>query len=181
MAQSFIEGQLTFDFPDAWQICRLGETSYYQRHFQSFCLVSKGDGGCKEVDFLAFDPNALVLWFVEVKDYRIQQRTKPIDLADEVALKIRDSLALLRAAPVRDSAQPAGGRIPAGNFARASIPATSLRVILHCELPANPSKLFPGVKDTANLQQKISTKLRQIDPHALIVDRNSNKVPWAVR
>ena len=180
MPQTFIEGNLTFDFPDIWQIYRLGETSFYQRHFQHFCIVPGGDGGCKEVDFLGYDPVALALWFVEVKDYRVQQRTKPIDLADEIALKVRDSLALLRVAPVRDAAQPVNGRLSARDFARASTPAASLRVVLHCELPAHQSRLFPGVKDSANLQQKLSTKLRQVDPHAIFVDRNSNKVPWAV-
>jgi hypothetical protein len=180
MSQTFTEGHLTFEFPDAWQICRPGETSYYVRHFQHFCTFPGSDGGCKEMDFLAYDPISLVLWLVEVKDYRAQQRTKPIDLADEIALKVRDSLALLRVAPVRDAAMLANGRLQARDFARASIPAASLRVVLHCEIPAHPSRLFPGIRDSANLQQKLSTKLRQVDPHAVFVDRNSNKVPWVV-
>ena len=180
MPQSFTEGQLQFAFPDTWQICRPGETSYYVRHFQDFCNRAGSNGGCKEVDFLAYDPIALVLWLVEVKDYRAHQRTKPIDLADETALKVRDSLALLRVAPVRDMAQSTGGRLQARDFARVSIPAVNIRVVLHCELPAHASRLFPGVRDSANLQQKLSTKLRQVDPRAILVNRNSQNIPWAV-
>ena len=180
MPQTFAEGQLKFDFPDDWQICRLENTSFYKRHFQSFCNFSGSDGGCKEMDFLAYDPAALVLWLVEVKDYRVQQRTKPIELVDEIASKVRDTLALLRVAPLRDAAI-GNGQLQARAFALASNPALNIRVVLHCEIPAHNSRLFPGVKDSANLQQKLNTKLRQIDPHPLFVDRNSNKVPWIVR
>ena len=49
------------------------------------------------MDILAQDP-AATLWLLEIKDYRRSPRTKAIGLADEVALKVRDSLALLVAA-----------------------------------------------------------------------------------
>jgi len=181
MPQAFTEGQLTFNFPDAWQICRLADTSFYVRHFQGFCVFAGSSSGCKEMDFLAYDSVAFVLWLVEVKDYRTQQRTKPIDLADEVALKVRDSLALLRLAPIRDSATSVTGRLQAGDFARSSNPAMTVRVVLHCELPAHPSRLFPGIRDSANLQQRLTTKLRCVDPHAVFVDKGSTAVPWTVR
>ena len=181
MSQAFIEGQLTFDFPDGWRICRLGETSYYSRHFQGFCSSAGSGGGCKEVDFLAYDPKERVLWLVEVQDYRVQQRTKPIDVADEIAVKARDSLALLRLAPIRDTTASESGRCQAGDFARSSKSATNVRVVLHCELPTHPSRLFPGIRNSANLQQKLRTKLRCVDPRAVVVDKGSSNVPWSVR
>lgn len=131
------------------------------------------------MDFLAYDPFTSVLWMIEVKDYRAQQRTKPIELIDEIALKVRDSLALLRVAPVRDMAV-GDGHLQARAFALASSQATNIRVVLHCEIPQQPSRLFPGVKDSANLQHKMNTRLRQIDPHSLVTNSASNKVPWSV-
>ncbi len=35
MSQTFVEGNLTFMFPAAWEVCRLQDTSFYRRHFQS--------------------------------------------------------------------------------------------------------------------------------------------------
>lgn len=180
MPQSFSEGQLSFDFPDAWHVCRLQDTSFYIRHFQGFCGQA-GGGGCKEMDFLAYDPVGRVLWLIEVKDYRVEQRTKPIELSDEVALKVRDSLALLRVAPIRDLATSDAGRLQAGDFAQRSGQATTVRVVLHCELPSSPSRLFPGIRDRANLQQKLATTMRSVDPHAVFVDKSSKRLPWTVR
>jgi Holliday junction resolvase-like predicted endonuclease len=37
--------------------------------------------GIKAVDLIAIEGQ--VIWFIEVKDYRQQRRTKPIDLAEE--------------------------------------------------------------------------------------------------
>ncbi len=171
----FVEGKLVFEFPDPWKVCRFGKTSFYLKHFQSFCA------GCKEMDFALFDPGQKVLWLVEVKDYRIDQQTKPITLAEEVALKVRDSLALLRIAQIRDETPDGESTITVGEFARGSAAAIKIRVVLHCDLPQNRSKLFPGVKDSANLQQELRIKLRCIDPHAQLVDLNSTgtKCAWS--
>jgi hypothetical protein len=175
MSQQFTEGNLTFGFPDDWHVCRPSATSFYRRHFQDFCE------GCKEMDFLAFQPSGNTLWFIEVKDYRNNQRTKEKGLAEEVAEKTRDVLAMLPIAGIRDNAATEPGHMQAGDFWRISREATSFRIILHCELPASPSKLFPGIKDSANLQSKISQKLRMVDRRALFTNQSfQHGLPWFV-
>jgi hypothetical protein len=175
MTQSFTEGAFTVDFPDHWAICRAEQTSFYRRHFQSFCV------GCREMDFQAYDPHSLVLWLLEIKDYRVFRRTKLLDLADEVAEKTRDVLAMLVVAGVRDNAASAPGRFEAGEFWNMARNANSIRVVLHCELPATPSRLFPGIKDAANLQTKLNQKLRIVDPHVLFTNRAmAHHLPWEV-
>src|SRR4051812_42108912 len=105
MSQVFPEGHLTFSFPDEWHICRPEKTSFYSRHFQNFC------NGCKEMDFVAFDPAELILWFIEVKDYGVNPRIKQGELADEVALKTRDVLAMLPVGMVRDNGMSRPGNL----------------------------------------------------------------------
>lgn len=175
MSQQFAEGQLTFKFPDDWPVCRPGGTSFYRRHFQSFC------GGSREIDFLAYQPEAKTLWCIEVKDYRANPRTKQKDLADEVAEKIRDVMAMLPLGGIRDNAVSEPGQMQVREFWRCMRKMIVIRVILHCEIQASPSKLFPEVKDVANLQTKISQKLRCVDPHALFTScRRAHSLPWIV-
>lgn len=175
MSQLLTEGSLSFRFPSTWILCRPQDTSYYKRHFQSFCT------GCKEMDFLAFDPDAKVLWLIEVKDYRVYQRTKQKDLAEEVACKTRDVLAMLPAGGMRDNATLPAGRIQIRDFWQSIKEMTNIRVVLHCELPSSPSRLFPGIKDEANLQTKLTQKLRCIDPHAIYTNLSSHRLfAWSV-
>ena len=110
MSQRFIEGTLTFGFPDDWYICRPEETSFHSRHFQNFA------GGCKEMDFLAFDPASRILWFIEVKDYAANARTKEGELADEVAIKTRDVLAMLPVGGIRDHGISQPGKLQIRDF-----------------------------------------------------------------
>lgn len=176
MSQSFQEGQLQFEFTDNWLVCRPEVCSYYTRHFQKFC------GGCKEMDFLTFDPSNKTLWLIEVKNYQAHPRTKDIDLADEVAIKTRDVLSMLPVAGVRDNAQDQDKKLQLGSFWKQVRSFAQLRVVLHCELPESPSKLFPGVKDSANLQTKLRQKLGCVDKRALFVtSTNKGHVPWTVR
>jgi hypothetical protein len=175
MSQDFLEGAITFKFPDGWHICRPECTSFYERHFQHFC------GGCKEMDFLAFDPENRVLWLIEAKDYRIHNRTKKEELADEVAAKTRDVLAMLPVGGLRDEGISQSGKLQVRDFWQNARDAKNIRVVLHCELPIASSKLFPGIKDEANLQTKLSQKLRCIDPRSLFTNRNmGHGLPWIV-
>jgi hypothetical protein len=175
MSQDFSEGTLTFKFPDNWHICRPEDTSFYQRHFQQFC------NGSKEMDFLAFDPNDQVFWLIEVKDYRVHQRIKEVELADEVATKTRDVLAMLPVGRLRDGGISQPGKLQIRDFWQYACEATNFRVVLHCELPISPSKLFPSIKDEANLQTKLSQKLHCIDPHSLFTNRSiGHGLPWTV-
>ena len=175
MTRRFVEGTLTFDFPDDWQVCRPGETSFYRRHFQSFC------GGCRKMDFVAYDPNQFILWLIEIKDYSVFPRTKLEHLADEIAGKTMDVMAMLPIAGVRDNAVSSPGHLEAGEFWNRVRRLTNIRVVLHCELPPSPSKLFPGVKDAANLQTKLNQRLRVVDHHALFTNRaHAHPLPWIV-
>lgn len=175
MPQTFTEGSLTFEFPDTWRICRPEECAYYYRHFQGFC------GGAKEVDFLAYDPGSKILWLIEVKDYSWFRRSKSITLEDEIASKIRDVLAFMVAGGANDKGSSPSQAMSAYDFWPHARGLGRLRVVLHCELPARPSKLFPGVKDAANMQSKLAAMVRCIDPHPIVVSRTSGPVvPWSV-
>ena len=88
MMPTIAEGQLTFDFPDSWRASKFDEWSFYRNQFQQVC------NGTKAVDILAVEPRAC-FWAIEAKDYRRHQRTKAINLADEIAEKVRDSVAAL--------------------------------------------------------------------------------------
>jgi hypothetical protein len=173
MSQVFIEDALRFEFPDEWLICRPESSSFYARHFQWFA------GGCKEMDFLAYDRERRTLWMIEVKDYSYFRRTKDLSLEEEVAKKVRDVLAMLPAS-IRDNSDPAD-RMSVRAFWREARQVRSVRVVLHCELPPRPSKLFPGVKDAANLQTRLRAALRVIDPHARVMSRETaGSSAWSV-
>jgi hypothetical protein len=126
------------------------------------------------VDIIAGDA-AATLWLVEVKDYRRSPRTKEIGLADEVALKVRDSLALLVAAAM--SAKDPQER----SFARDALTSKRVCVGLHLEQPKQHSKLFPRVVDPADLLQKLTQLVRSIDPHPRVFEMGTNvAAPWTV-
>lgn len=83
--QRIVEGRLTFSFPAQSVATKYDEWTHYRNQFNS------AFGGTKAVDFLHISNNQG--WMIEVKDYREHSRTKPADIADEVACKVRDTLA----------------------------------------------------------------------------------------
>lgn len=84
------EGRLKFHFPDNANVGRYDDWSFYRNQFNKCCE------GTKAIDFVFVEDG--VTWLIEVKDYRTQRRTKAINLASEVAIKVRDTLAGLAAA-----------------------------------------------------------------------------------
>jgi hypothetical protein len=128
---SFTEDRLTFEFAAGWEVSKLDGWSFYRNQFQSVC------NGTKAVDLLAMEPDLSSVWFIEVKDYRLHRREKQQGVADEMAAKVRDSLALLAAANV--NASDPHEKTMAGRALR----ARKIRVVLHLEQPAKPAKLFP--------------------------------------
>ena len=84
------EGSLTFDFADVDSATKYDDWSFYRNQFNS------AFGGTKAVDLILVKNDKTVL--IEVKDYRQHRRTKTIELGDEVAQKVRDTLAGLVAA-----------------------------------------------------------------------------------
>ena len=190
---SLADGVLTFDFPADWQAAKLDEWSFYRNQFQRLgsglrvtcpkcdvelrCLQCQSamTSGIKAVDFLAVERKEST-WLIEVKDYRKQRRTKTIDIADEIALKVRDSLAMLMAAN-SNANDPAEKKL-----ARAAIGALGIRIVLHLEQPPSHSKLFPRAIDPAKVQQRLKQLLRSIDPHPRVLEMaNPGTVGWTVR
>jgi len=167
--QTITEGGLEFSFPNAWLVSKFDDWSFYRNQFQSVC------GGVKAVDIVAVEPR-VCFWNIEVKDYRQHRRTKTIDLADEVAFKVRDSLAALVAARV--NANDANEKA----LAEAALRCPRLRVVLHLEQPAKHSKLFPRAIDPAKIQQKLKQLIKAIDPHPTVVElARMNGVAWTTQ
>jgi hypothetical protein len=145
------EGRLTFAFPDGWNASKFDEWSFYRNQFQGIC------GGAKAIDILAIEQDCC--WLIEIKDYRNQRRTKSGHVAEEVALKVRDTLAALAAARV--SANDAAERAAAG----AALRRNRIRVVLHLEAADRRSRLFSPSLDLANVQQRLKQCLKPIDAH----------------
>ncbi|MCY4138351.1 MAG: hypothetical protein OXF56_08830 [Rhodobacteraceae bacterium] len=87
---TIMEGPLAFGFPAGCLASKYDDWAFYRNQFQ---LIA---GGCKGIDILCVEDE--VSWLIEVKDYRHHRRTKTIDIADELAIKVRDTLAGLATA-----------------------------------------------------------------------------------
>lgn len=163
------EGALTFTFPSPGKASKYDDWSHYRNQFQTTC------GGNKAVDLVYTDGQ--VTWLIEVKDFRQHQRTKQIDLSDEIALKVRDTLAGLVSAKFQandpDEKQ----------CATALLRSRNIRVACHIEQPAKRSRLFPRAIEPDNLVLKLRTLIKAVDPHPAVVDRHSlhADMPWNVR
>lgn len=152
-----VEGALRFELIDVDFAEKYDDWRHYRKVFNSAC------GSSKAVDFVISKNNTL--WLIEVKDYRRHVRTKPSDLADEVMLKIRDTMAgLVSTAFVGADAN----EISSSRFA---LTRNNLRVALHLEQPSKPSRLFPRAVDPADVLMKLKQKLRFADFHPVVVDR----------
>ena len=160
------EGNLTFTFTNVNRAMQYDGWSHYRNQLQSAC------GGLKGVDFIVIEGQQL--WLIEVKDYRRHPRTKPIELVDELALKVRDTMAGLLSAAV--NAADSGEK----KLAKKAIRCKRLRVALHLEQPTKHGKLFPKSVDPAKLLQKIRQKsgVRFADPHPKIFDKS--EIPSAL-
>ena len=100
------------------------------------------------------------------------------DIADELAMKVRDTLAGLASAAKK--ANEAHER----EHARQALAKRRWSVVLHLEQSATARRLRPRAIDTAALLLKLrSKKLKAIDAHPIICDRNSphHRIPWTVR
>jgi hypothetical protein len=161
MTVTIIEKKLRFTFPADCLVTKYDEWSYYRKQYQRTCDSSKA------VDMVCITPHPQTLWLVEVKDYRIYRRTKVIDLGDEVAFKVRDTLAGLFAARVNanDDAER--------QFAGRAAQTEKIRIVLHLEQPLKHSKLFPRAIHPANIVQKLKQRLKAVDPHPKLVDHRT--------
>ena len=164
-----MEGTLKFSFPDGCQVHRYDNWSFYRNQFQGVAT------GCKAVDIVCVVDN--VCWLIEIKDYRQHPRTKAIKIEDELAIKVRDTLAGLAAAAI--NANDNQERI----HAQQALASQKWRVVLHLEQPLAPGGLRRNPIDRAMLLEKLRTKkLKAIDAHPLICDKDSLRppIPWTV-
>ncbi|MXY90098.1 MAG: hypothetical protein F4Y89_06095 [Gammaproteobacteria bacterium] len=164
------EGSLEFHFESHCQASKYDEWSHYRNQFQPVA------GGCKAIDVVCVEDD--VSWLIEIKDYRRHARTKGIEIADEIGLKVRDSLAGLA------SAAKNANEIHERKLAKQAVGNNRWRVVLHLEQRSKPHRLWPRPIDSAKLLQKFRTrKFKAIDPHPIVCDRDScnSRVPWSVR
>ena len=166
--QVIIEGRLTFSFPDNTVATKYDDWSFYRNQFNS------AFNGTKAVDFLHVDDQ--ITWLIEVKDYRANPRTKSVDIGDEIALKVRDTLAGLVASKFNatEAIEKDG--------AKKSLQRRQLRVVLHLEQPIKCSRLFPKPIDPSKVKQKLKQLLKSVDPHPMVVDQRtlSPSMNWTV-
>ena len=188
------EDKLQFVFPDDWtpEPDKLDNWAYYRRQYSRYfsqinpiCASCNGvilcascnhknTFGVKAIDIAAIDPSQ-VAWLIEIKDYRFNQRTKAIDLADEIAIKVRDSLAMILAAVTQ--ANNASEKSMADAISRAK----RIRVVAHIEQPETPTRLRPRAIDLNALRMKLISKLRFLDPHLRVVESSRmENLPWTV-
>ena len=163
------EGDLKFSFPDHCEAGKYEEWSFYRNQFQSVA------GGSKAVDILCLSGGAT--WLIEIKDYRQHPRQKRIGIGDEVAGKVRDTLAGLAAA----SANANCGDERA--LARRALQTRQWRAALHLEQPNARSRLWRRSSYVANVLSKLRTKVKAVDAHPVILNREANRpnVPWTVQ
>ncbi|WLQ11330.1 hypothetical protein O5O45_16415 [Hahella aquimaris] len=160
---------LTFEFPKSWVVSKCDEWSFYRKQF------SKMWNGIKSLDILAIGPGKEV-WLIEVKDYRLNVRTKPSHLHIEIAEKVFDTLALIL--PCRLNSNNLKER----EVSHFILGAQKLRVALHLEQPRKSSKLRPRAINPADVQQKLRKMLKPIDAHPLVVEiSKSHGMPWSVK
>jgi hypothetical protein len=164
------EKGLRFIFQEGWRLMKYDDSSFHRNQFQSFA------GGSKAVDFVAVSPDGRDVWLIEVKDYRQQQRAKSVSVFDEVAAKVRATLAGLATARVRaNDAEEC-------KFADLTMRGSRIRVALHLEQPKKTSRLRPQIIDPVSSFQKMRQAMRAVDPHAICCGHGvrEQSLPWAV-
>ena len=158
---------LTFSFPDGWNVSKYDDWTFYRQHF-----AKQGDF-IKAIDLIVTlieFPNEIDVFLIEVKDYRHPdtQRVLPSELAEEVARKVRATLAAML--PARLNANV----IAEKTFAASVLACRTLKVVLHVEQRHRAI-------DLADLKQKLRGKLRAIDAHPKIVSIEEMRgLDWTV-
>lgn len=188
------EDKQQFDFPNDWNPlpCELDDWAYYRRQYSRYfnkvnpicgncngvilCASCnhKNTFGVKAMDIAAID-SSRIAWLIEIKDYRFHQRTKAIDLADEIAIKVRDSLAMILAAVTQ--ANIASEQTMAKAISRAK----KICVVAHIEQSLSPTRLRPRAIDLIAMRDKLRQLLHFLDPHVLVVESSRmQNLPWTV-
>jgi hypothetical protein len=169
-----LEGKLRFRFPGTWTCSKFDDWSFYRNQFMKLadaCLNcsncegrihcntcgSKRVAGTKGVDILAID-DTRTCWNIEVKDYRETRTSNYEFLAEEVSLKVRDTLACLVVAGINSSS------LDEQSFAKATLKCKKFRIVLHLEQPPVRTPLSSTSIRRANVLQRLKGSVRQ-DAH----------------
>ncbi len=167
---SLIEGKLTFTFDDDCEVGKYDQWSFHQESFQSAA------GGSKAIDFVCVGKG--VSWLIEVTDYRNYPLPKPSCLSDEVARKVRDTLAGLATAATN------ADDVTEKKIAQLALsPERKWRVALHLEQSDHRSKLWRKMPDSSKLLIKLRKRLRFVDSGAYIVSTQCSfpDIKWRVK
>lgn len=166
----FKEGALQFEFSDQTIVERYDEWSSYKENLTNVC------GGLKAVDFICLLENTC--WLLEIKDYRLHPRKKSIELAHEIAFKVRDTLAGLVIIKLYPKADPQQKEFAAKVFQQERI-----RVVFHLEQPAVLSKIESERISVSQLKFKLRHLLKPVDADPIIVNQQSitPSIPWIVK
>lgn len=162
------EGALTFTFPVESLSTKYDDWSYYSNH------VQKSFGGSKAVDIVYVEDD--VTWLIEVKDYRQRRRLKSIELHDEVAQKVRDTLVGLVSAKLHSV------DLDEKRIATQALKKNKIRVVLHLEQSSGKSRLFPQAVNPANLLMNLRKSVKCIDlrPRVVSINKLDHDMNWTV-
>jgi identified by metaGeneAnnotator len=165
MPLSIKEGELEFIFSEDVFPTKYDGWVHYRKQFKDKCYKDN-----KAVDFIVY--NSDKAWFCEIKDFRQNDRNKEkIPLCDEIALKVRDTLAGLVSAKLR------ANNTEEKNFAKEVLTRSTINIILHIEQPNN-SPYY----NLSDLKDKLRQLLKAIDPHVKVMNRTHSfpNIPWSV-
>lgn len=151
---------LTFIFPSNWLVSKYDEWNFYKNQFQK--------NNIKAIDVIAIDENDLYL--IEVKDYRRFKRIKSESLDDELQLKVLHTLAALLPAKLNALDDEK-------KFATQTLNCARIFLLFYIEGDNFRSKKFNANEFRMNLQKALRLKLKSIDPHLKVVNKDS-KIPW---
>jgi len=156
---------LTFEFRNGWKAEKYDDWTFYRKKFQSVA------GGARAVDVVALQPRECC-WLIEATDLSGAHKTSVAGLADEMAVKVRDTLAGLAAARFRADGDEK-------RYANDSLDTTRLRVVLYVKQPEPASAMFSTRLELADVKQKLMQKIKAIDPKLQVVESDEN-IDWTV-
>jgi hypothetical protein len=167
MSQAAMIDGVRLEMPGGWWVWKYDDSAFHRNQFQNFA------GGSKAVDAVALAADE-TLWLIEIKDYRRHRRSKPASVFDEVAAKVRATLAGLATARTRANDQDER------NMAAAAMRCRHIRVALQLAQPVKPSRLFPQVVDPVDAEMQLRRAVKAIDPHALCATGaiDDHRLPW---
>lgn len=164
------EGSLEFSFSGDNTASKYDSWSFYRNQVQR-CF-----NDAKAVDMIFLDPTSDQVWLIEVKDYRTHRRTKSINIVDEIAQKVKDTLIGLSAASFNAT------DYDEYKFASSVFRKNKIRVAFHLETTPSSSKLFPKALDHRSIRDALKRKIKLFDPHPRVIDCTlmMNDMNWSI-